>query len=50
MNPDERERMYYLCAMIEKERDHARFLQLIRELNDLLERNERRLEDEDRKR
>lgn len=36
--------MYELCAMIEKERDHNRFLQLIRELNDLLERKEQRLE------
>jgi hypothetical protein len=31
--------------MIEKEKDHSRFLQLIRELNDLLERKEQRLED-----
>ncbi|HTZ98585.1 MAG TPA: hypothetical protein VMB18_19435 [Terriglobales bacterium] len=38
--------MYQLCALIEKERDHGRFLQLIRELNDLLERKEHRLEDE----
>ena len=45
MSPDERERMYELCAMIEKEKDHSRFLQLIRELNDLLERKEQRLED-----
>jgi hypothetical protein len=37
--------MYQLCALIEKERDHSRFLQLIRELNDLLERKEQRLED-----
>ena len=41
--------MYQLCALIEKERDHARFLQLIRELNDLFENKERRLEEEDRK-
>jgi len=38
--------MYQLCALIEKERDHARFLQLIRELNDLLERKEQKLEEE----
>lgn len=31
--------MYRLCAMIEKERDHAKFLQLIQELNQLLERS-----------
>jgi hypothetical protein len=44
MKPDERERMYQLCAMIEKEQDRARFLELIKELNDLLERKEHRLE------
>lgn len=38
--------MYQLCALIEKEKDHGRFLQLIRELNDLLERKEQRLDDE----
>lgn len=38
--------MYQLCSLIEKERDHGRFLQLIQELNDLLERKERRLERE----
>ncbi len=45
MTPDERERMYQLCALIEKEQDHHRFLKLIEELNDLLDRQERRLED-----
>jgi hypothetical protein len=45
MTPDERERMYELCALIEKERDRHRFLQLIEELNRLLERKEQRLED-----
>jgi hypothetical protein len=50
MKPDERERMYGLCALIEKERDHARFIQLIRELNDLFANKERRLEEEDEKR
>lgn len=38
--------MYELCAMIEKEKNHEKFLRLIRELNDLLERKEQRLEDE----
>ena len=38
--------MYELCAMIEKEKDHSRFLQLIRELNNLLEPKEQRLEDQ----
>ena len=37
--------MYQLCALIEKERDRHRFLQLIEELNQLLERKEQRLED-----
>ena len=46
MTPQERERMYQLCAMIDKEQDHDRFLQLIRELNQLLERKEHRLEDQ----
>lgn len=45
MKPEERERMYELCALIEKEQDHHRFLELIEELNDLLERKERRMED-----
>jgi hypothetical protein len=45
MTPDERERMYRLCALIEVEKDHHRFLQLIEELNDLLERKEHRLEE-----
>lgn len=45
MKTEERERMYQLCALIEKEKDHRRFLQLINELNELLERKEQRLED-----
>jgi hypothetical protein len=45
MKPEERERMFQLCALIEKERDHQRFLQLINELNDLLERKEKTLSD-----
>ena len=45
MRPEERERMYELCALIEKERDHHKFLQLINELNDLLERKEQTLTD-----
>jgi hypothetical protein len=44
MKQEERERMYQLCALIEKEKDHARFLQLINELNELLERKEQQLE------
>ncbi|HEV2397743.1 MAG TPA: hypothetical protein VGS27_12430 [Candidatus Sulfotelmatobacter sp.] len=37
--------MYELCALIEKEKDHRRFLQLINELNDLLDRKEQTLDD-----
>jgi len=37
--------MYQLCALIEKESDHHRFMKLIEELNALLERKERALED-----
>jgi hypothetical protein len=48
MKPDERERMYKLCAMIEVEQDQDRFIDLIRELNELLARKERRLEDKAR--
>jgi hypothetical protein len=49
MKPEDRERMYELCGLIENEKDHTRFLQLIRELNALLESKERRLEEQDRK-
>jgi len=45
MKPDERERMYELCALIEKEKDHPRFQQLINEPNELLERKEQQLGD-----
>jgi hypothetical protein len=43
MKPEERERMYQLCAMIEKEQNRERFLELIQELNQLLEQKEHRL-------
>ena len=46
MKPEERERMYQLCALIEKEKDHSRFLKLINELNELLERKEQQLENQ----
>jgi hypothetical protein len=48
MRPEERERMYELCALIEKEKDHVRFQQLINELNELLERREQQLGDKPR--
>ena len=42
--------MYQLCAMIEKEQDHGKFLRLIQELDEglLLERKEQRFEDRTR--
>jgi hypothetical protein len=46
MTPEERQRMYQLCALIETEKDRHRFLQLIEELNQLLERKEQRLGDD----
>jgi hypothetical protein len=45
MKAEERERMYQLCALIEKEKDHQRFIELIQELNELLERKQDRLEE-----
>jgi hypothetical protein len=48
MKAEERERMYELCALIEKEKDHIRFQQLINELNELLERREQQLGDKPR--
>ncbi|MGA9528168.1 MAG: hypothetical protein WBS24_08640 [Terriglobales bacterium] len=36
--------MHQLCGMIEKEKDPKTFLRLIRELNELLERQQQRLE------
>ena len=44
MRPEDRERMYQLCALIEKEKDHHRFQTLIEQLNELLERQEQRME------
>lgn len=44
MTPEERERMMYLCQLIQEEQDHAKFMDLILELNDLLARKEHRLE------
>ena len=44
MTPEEMERMKVLCQQIETEKDHNRFSQLIRELNELLERKNKRLD------
>jgi hypothetical protein len=37
LTPEERERMVALCALIGKEEDNGRVLELIKELNELLE-------------
>lgn len=43
MTPEEHARMNQLCILIQDEKDHHEFLNLVRELNDLLERKEYRL-------
>jgi len=44
LTTDERERLYTLCGQIVEEKDAFKFLQLVNELNDLLDRKEERLE------
>ena len=44
LTPHERERMLSLCERIQQETDHAKFLALVRELNELLERKRQQLE------
>jgi hypothetical protein len=44
MTPEEVECMKVLCQQIETEKDHKRFSQLIAELNELLERKNKRLD------
>jgi hypothetical protein len=43
MIPAERQRMQLLCEQIATEKDHARFVQLVQQLNDLLDHKEPRL-------
>jgi len=43
MTPEERERLAFLLQRIQEEKDHAKFLLLITEFNELLARKERRL-------
>jgi hypothetical protein len=43
MTLEERERMFALCDRIAKEKNHARFLKLVLELNGLLQNQEGRL-------
>jgi hypothetical protein len=44
MTPHEREEMTRLCLRIQNEKDHEEFMKLVKALNDLLEKKERRLE------
>lgn len=44
MTPDEVERMNTLCKQIEVEKDRHKFSQLIAELNELLERKNKRFD------
>jgi hypothetical protein len=45
MTSEERKRMYELCTLIQDERDHDNFLELVRELNGLFDRKEHRLDE-----
>jgi hypothetical protein len=44
MTPDERERMAILCERIAKEQDPFKYAEFVKQLDDLLETKERRLE------
>jgi hypothetical protein len=43
MSPEERQRMFQLCELIQTEKDRDKFLALVRELNELFTRKEDRL-------
>jgi hypothetical protein len=45
LTPKEQERMNWLCQRIQEENDHSKFIALVRELNELLERKERQIEE-----
>jgi hypothetical protein len=49
MTPEERELLDRLCTQIKDEKDHDKFIQLVTQLNDLLERKENRLESQQAK-
>jgi hypothetical protein len=44
MTTEEREQMNRLCELIQTEQDTDRFMELVDQLNELLERKEKRLE------
>ena len=46
MTPEERTKMEELIRLIQDEKDHTKFTELISQLNTLLERKERRLNHE----
>ena len=43
MTPEERERMYELCKLITDEKDFDKYVDFVRELNDLLEEKQERV-------
>jgi hypothetical protein len=45
LTPDESDRMPSLCKQIVTEKDRDKFIKLVEELNNLLDRKEQRLED-----
>lgn len=44
MTPEQNKRLNHLCSEIAKEQDHARFHRLVKELNELLDEKEQRLD------
>jgi hypothetical protein len=44
MTPEERDEMSRLVNLIQEEKNHYKFMELVRKLNDLLERKERRID------
>jgi hypothetical protein len=49
MTPEEREQMNQLCKSIQEETDHAKYLQLVHELIELIAVNERRIDPRNRR-
>jgi hypothetical protein len=49
MTPEETAEMHRLCNLIKTEQDADKFTELIAQLNNLLDRKERRLEERTRK-
>lgn len=46
MNPEEREEMNRLCALIQTEKDHQKFARLIAKLMEVVSRKEDRLKED----